>query len=190
PSSTLAISAKANVLKAAGHDVIILGFGEPDFNTHEYIIKGATQAMKDGYTKYTPTGCLPELKDAIIHKFQEDNNITYQPNEVIVTAGAKYALYAAFQALLNEGDEVIIPAPYWVSYPEQVKLAGGHPVFVEGVEENNFKITKDQLRQTITNKTKALVINSPSNPTGMIYSQEELKILGYICLKHNFVIIS
>lgn len=190
PSSTLAISAKANALKAAGHDVIGLGVGEPDFNTPEYILNGATQAMKAGYTKYTPTGGIPELKDAIIHKFQEDNHISYQPNEVIVTAGAKYALYAAFQALLNEGDEVIIPAPYWVSYPEHVKLAGGHPVFVEGLEENNFKITKDQLKNLITDKTKAFVINSPSNPTGMMYSEEELKVLGEVCLEHNIVIIS
>lgn len=190
PSSTLAISAKSNALKAAGHNVIGLGVGEPDFNTPEYIINGAVRAMENGYTKYTPTGGIPELKDAIIHKFKEDNNIIYSFNEVIVTTGAKYALYTAFQALLDEGDEVIIPAPYWVSYPEHVKLAGGHPVFVEGLEENNFKITKEQLENAITNKTKVLVINSPSNPTGMMYSEEELHILGKTCLDHNIVIIS
>lgn len=190
PSSTLAISAKANALKAAGHDVIGLGVGEPDFNTPDYIIAGATDAMQKGYTKYTPTGGIPELKEAIIQKFKEDNDINYNSNEVIVTTGAKYALYAAFQALLDKGDEVIIPSPYWVSYPEHVKLAGGNPVFVEGLEENNFKIKQEQLEKVITNKTKALVINSPSNPTGMMYSKEELKTLGEICLQHNIVIIS
>lgn len=153
PSSTLAISAKANALKAAGHDVIGLGVGEPDFNTPDYIIAGATDAMQKGYTKYTPTGGIPELKEAIIQKFKEDNDINYNSNEVIVTTGAKYALYAAFQALLDKGDEVIIPSPYWVSYPEHVKLAGGNPVFVEGLEENNFKIKQEQLEKVIDRKS-------------------------------------
>lgn len=146
--------------------------------------------MLDGNTKYTPTGGIPELKQVIIDKLKEDNDITYNPNEIIVTTGAKYALYAAFQSLLNVGDEVIIPSPYWVSYPEHVKVAGGTPVYIEGLEENDFKITKEQLESVITERTKALIINSPSNPTGMMYSKEELAILGEMCLQHNIVIIS
>ena len=190
PSSTLAISAKAKELKDSGHDVIGLGVGEPDFNTPTYIIEAAKKAMDKGLTKYTPSGGIPELKKAIIEKFKTDNHLTYEPNQIIVTTGAKYALYALFQVALNEGDEVIIPTPYWVSYPEHVKLAGGKPVYVEGLEENDFKITKDQLEKAITEKTKAIIINSPSNPTGMMYSKEELEQLGEVCLKHNILIIS
>lgn len=190
PSPTLAIAAKAKALKAEGHDVIGLGVGEPDFNTPDYIIQAAKQAMIDGNTKYTPTGGIPELKQVIIDKLKEDNDVTYNPNEIIVTTGAKYALYAACQSLLNVGDEVIIPSPYWVSYPEHVKVAGGTPVYVDGLEKNDFKITKEQLESVITERTKALIINSPSNPTGMMYSKEELAILGEVCLQHNIVIIS
>src|SRR5690625_6840893 len=138
--------------------------------------------MHNGMTKYTPSGGIPELKEAIINKFKEDNELTYSPDEIIVTTGAKHALYTLFQVLVNEGDEVIIPAPYWVSYPEQVKLAGGNPIIVEALEENNFKVTPEQLEKVITEKTKALVINSPSNPTGMMYDQEELAKLGEICV--------
>src|SRR5690606_12135404 len=190
PSSTLAISAKAKELRDQGHDVIGLGVGEPDFNTPDYIIKAAKEAMDQGMTKYTPAGGIIELKQAIIDKFKKDNKLEYQPNEIIVTAGAKYALFALFQVLLDENDEVIIPTPYWVSYPEHVKLAGGKPVFVEGLEKNNFKITKEQLEAAITPKTKAVIINSPSNPTGMMYSKEELQQLGEVCLQHNVQIIS
>ena len=190
PSSTLAISAKAKELKKQGHDVIGLGVGEPDFNTPEYIIKAAEQAMHNGMTKYTPSGGIPELKEAIINKFKEDNELSYSSDEIIVTTGAKHALYTLFQVLVNEGDEVVIPAPYWVSYPEQVKLAGGKPVIVEALEENNFKVTPEQLEKVITEKTKTLVINSPSNPTGMMYNQEELAKLGEICVKHNIFIVS
>lgn len=190
PSSTLAISAKAKELRDQGHDVIGLGVGEPDFNTPDYIIKAAKEAMDQGLTKYTPAGGIIELKQAIIDKFQKDNRLEYQPNEIIVTAGAKYALFALFQVLLDENDEVIIPTPYWVSYPEHVKLAGGKPVFVEGLEKNNFKITKEQLEAAISPKTKAVIINSPSNPTGMMYSKEELQQLGEVCLQHNVQIIS
>lgn len=190
PSSTLAISAKAKELRDQGHDVIGLGVGEPDFNTPDYIIKAAKEAMDQGLTKYTPAGGIIELKQAIIDKFKKDNRLEYQPNEIIVTAGAKYALFALFQVLLDENDEVIIPTPYWVSYPEHVKLAGGKPVFVEGLEKNNFKITKEQLEAAISPKTKAVIINSPSNPTGMMYSKEELQQLGEVCLQHNVQIIS
>lgn len=190
PSSTLEIQAKAKALRDAGHDVIGLGVGEPDFNTPQYILDAAQAAMDKGETKYTPSGGIVPLKDAIIEKLETDNDLSYTRNEVIVTTGAKYALYAAFQALLDEGDEVIIPTPYWVSYIEHVKLAGGIPVFVEGLEENNFKITVEQLESVITSKTKAIIINSPSNPTGMIYSKEELERLGEVCVKHNLAIIS
>ncbi|PHA03578.1 aspartate aminotransferase [Bacillus pseudomycoides] len=190
PSSTLEITAKAQALKAEGHDVIGLGAGEPDFNTPEHIIDAAYKAMLEGYTKYTPTGGLATLKQEIIKKFERDQGISYEPSQIIVCNGAKHALYTLFQVLLDEGDEVIIPTPYWVSYPEQVKLAGGKPVYVDGLEENNYKITPEQLRQVITEKTKAVIINSPSNPTGMIYSKEELQQLGQVCLEHNILIVS
>ncbi|ENQ3104647.1 L-aspartate aminotransferase apoenzyme [Bacillus sp. 491mf] len=190
PSSTLEITAKAQALKAEGHDVIGLGAGEPDFNTPEHIIEAAYKAMLEGYTKYTPTGGLAALKQEIIKKFERDQGISYEPSQIIVCNGAKHALYTLFQVLLDEGDEVIIPTPYWVSYPEQVKLAGGEPVYVDGLEENHYKITPEQLRQVITEKTKAVIINSPSNPTGMIYSKEELQQLGQVCLEHDILIVS
>jgi aspartate aminotransferase len=190
PSSTLEITAKAQELKSQGHDVIGLGAGEPDFNTPFHIINAAVKAMNEGYTKYTPTGGLQSLKQEIINKFQRDQNLTYQPSEIIVCSGAKHALYTLFQVILNPGDEVIIPTPYWVSYPEQVKLAEGNPVYIEGLESNSFKITPEQLRASITNRTKAMIINSPSNPTGMVYSAEELEQLGKICLEHGVLIIS
>jgi len=190
PSTTLAITAKAKSLKEEGHDVIGLGAGEPDFNTPQNIIDAAVKSMNEGHTKYTPAAGLPLLKKAIINKLQRDQELTYEPNQIIVTNGAKHGLYTLFQVLLDEGDEVIIPIPYWVSYPEQVKLADGVPVFVDGVEENEFKITPDQLKSAITPKTKAVIINSPSNPTGMIYTKEELLALGEVCLEHNILIIS
>jgi aspartate aminotransferase len=190
PSTTLAITAKAKELKAAGHDVIGLGAGEPDFNTPQHIIEAAVQAMNEGHTKYTPSGGLTNLKAEIVKKFQQDQNLHYEPSEIIVCVGAKHALYTLFQVILDEGDEVIIPTPYWVSYPEQVKLAGGVPVYVEGLEENHFKITPEQLKATITERTKAVIINSPSNPTGMIYTEDELKALGEVCLEHDLLIVS
>ena len=190
PSATLAITAKAKELKAAGHDVIGLGAGEPDFNTPEHIIEAAVRSMNEGHTKYTPSGGLAALKDSIRDKFKRDQGIEYSQSEVIVCTGAKHALYTLFQVLLDEGDEVIIPTPYWVSYPEQVKLAGGKPVFVEGLEENSFKISPEQLEKAVTEKTKAVIINSPSNPTGMMYTEEELKALGEVCLRQNILIVS
>ncbi|AST07019.1 aspartate aminotransferase [Anoxybacillus flavithermus] len=190
PSSTLAITAKAKELKAAGYDVIGLGAGEPDFNTPQHIMEAAVKAMYDGHTKYTPSGGLATLKQEIIKKFQQDQQLNYKPSEIIVCVGAKHALYTLFQVILDEGDEVIIPTPYWVSYPEQVKLAGGIPVYVEGLEENEFKITPEQLKQAITNRTKAVIINSPSNPTGVIYTKEELQALGEVCVAHDVLIVS
>ncbi|WP_046173693.1 pyridoxal phosphate-dependent aminotransferase [Domibacillus indicus] len=190
PSTTLAITAKAKEMKAQGIDVIGLGAGEPDFNTPGHIIEAAYESLKEGQTKYTPAGGLAELKKAIIEKFKQDQGITYKANEIIVTTGAKHALYNLFQVILNEGDEVIIPTPYWVSYPEQVKLADGVPVYVDGKESNDFKITPEQLEAAITDKTKAVIINSPSNPTGMLYSAEELKALGEIAVRRNIWIVS
>lgn len=190
PSTTLAITAKAKELKSQGLDVIGLGAGEPDFNTPQHIIDAAVASMNEGQTKYTPAAGLPALKKEIIKKFQQDQGIDYNPNEIIVGSGAKHVLYTLFQVILNDGDEVIIPTPYWVSYPEQVKLAGGVPVYVEGTEANEYKITPEQLKGAITEKTKAVIINSPSNPTGMLYSEEELLALGEVCLQNNILIVS
>ncbi|MGG1631323.1 pyridoxal phosphate-dependent aminotransferase [Rossellomorea sp. NRS-1567] len=190
PSTTLAITAKAKEMKSQGIDVIGLGAGEPDFNTPEHIINAAYASMTEGHTKYTPSGGMAKLKEAIIHKFETDQKLTYKPSEIIVTSGAKHALYTLFQVLLNENDEVIIPTPYWVSYPEQVKLAGGTPVIVEGKEKNEYKVTPQQLKETITSKTKAVILNTPSNPTGMLYSQEELQAIGEVCLENDILIVS
>ena len=190
PSSTLAITAKAKELKAQGVDVIGLGAGEPDFNTPQHILDAAVQSMQEGHTKYTPSAGLPALKKAIIGKFEKDQGLTFNPNEIIVANGAKHALYTLFQVLLNEGDEVIIPTPYWVSYPEQVKLAGGVPVYIDGAEQNQFKITPEQLIKSITKKTKAVIINSPGNPTGVLYTAEELLELGKVCIEEDVLIVS
>ncbi|SFF61514.1 aspartate aminotransferase [Halobacillus alkaliphilus] len=190
PSSTLAITAQAKALKAEGHDVIGLGAGEPDFNTPAHILDAAKRAMDEGLTKYTPAGGIPELKNAITAKLKRDQNLTYTNEQIIVTTGAKHALFTLFQVLLNKDDEVIVPAPYWVSYPEQIKLAEGKPVIVPADESNNFKITPEQLKASISERTKAIVINSPSNPTGMMYSEKELKALGQVCLDHDILIIS
>lgn len=190
PSTTLAITAKANELKAQGVNIIGLGAGEPDYNTPENIIEAAYRSMKDGHTKYTPAGGLPALKQAIIDKLQRDQQLTYKPNEVMVGIGAKHVLYTLFQVLLNEGDEVIIPIPYWVSYPEQVKLAEGVPVYIEATASQQYKITPQQLKEAITERTKAVIINSPSNPTGMIYSKEELQDLAEVCRESDILIVS
>lgn len=190
PSTTLAITAKAKEMKAAGIDVIGLGAGEPDYNTPENILEAAYQSMKDGKTKYTPAGGLPQLKDAIIDKLKRDQGLTYTRKEVLVGIGAKHVLYTLFQVLLNKGDEVIIPSPFWVSYPEQVKLAEGTPVFVEGTAAEQFKVSAKQIRDAITDQTKAIIINSPGNPTGMIYSKEELTAIAEVCREKDVWIIS
>jgi aspartate aminotransferase len=190
PSPTLAIDAKAKALKAQGVDVIGFGAGEPDFDTPANIKEAGKKAIDAGLTKYTPVGGTDELKDAIIAKMKKDHNLSYTRDEVSVACGAKHSLYNISQALIQEGDEVIIPAPYWVSYPDQVVLAGGTPVFIETDESTAFKITPAQLKKAITPRTKALIINSPSNPTGTSYTADELKAIAAVCLKHDFIIIS
>ncbi|MDR6224434.1 pyridoxal phosphate-dependent aminotransferase [Desmospora profundinema] len=190
PSKTIEVTAMAKSLRQQGHDVIGLGAGEPDFNTPEPILEAADRAMREGQTKYTPAGGVSELKDAIIAKFERDNGLTYSRDEVTVTVGAKHALYNLFQVTLDPGDEVIVPAPYWVSYIEQVKLAGGVPVVIESREENGFKVTVEQLKEAITDRTVAFLINSPSNPTGAMYTAEELQSLGEVCRENDLLIFS
>ena len=190
PSTTLAITAKAKELKEQGIDVIGLGAGEPDYNTPQNILDAALKSMNDGHTKYTPAGGLPALKKAVIGKLQKDQGLTYDSSEILIGIGAKHVLYTLFQVLLNEQEEVIIPIPYWVSYPEQVKLAGGTPVYVEGTAEQQYKISAQQIKQAITEKTRAIILNSPSNPTGMLYSEAELKEIAEVCKEADIWIIS
>lgn len=190
PSPTLSITAKVNELKRQGEDVLGLGAGEPDFNTPEHIIDAAVEAMNAGHTKYTASGGIVELKQAICDKLKNDNGLTYAPEQVMVSNGAKHALYNVFQAMIDPGEEVIVPIPYWVSYPEQVKLAGGNPIFIEGREENEFKITPSQLKAVITEKTRAIILNSPSNPTGSVYSSDELKALAQVCIQNDIFMVS
>ena len=187
PSPTIAVTTKAGELKAAGKDVIGLGAGEPDFDTPANISAAGIAAINEGKTKYTAVDGIPELKAAICAKFKRDNNLTYTPAQVTVGSGGKQTLYNALMATLNEGDEVIIPAPYWVSYPDMVLLAGGTPVAVEATMENGFKMTADQLETAITPNTKWLIFNSPSNPTGAGYSHDELKALTDVLLRHPHV---
>ena len=187
PSPTIAVTTKAQELKAAGRDVIGLGAGEPDFDTPQNIKDAAVTAIADGKTKYTAVDGIPELKEAICAKFARDNELTYTPSQVTVGTGGKQVIYNAFMATLNAGDEVIIPAPYWVSYPDMVKLGGGEPVFIEGVMEQGYKITADQLEAAITPNTKWFLFNSPSNPTGAGYSWSELKALTDVLLRHPHV---
>ncbi|MGB0853855.1 MAG: pyridoxal phosphate-dependent aminotransferase [Pikeienuella sp.] len=187
PSPTIAVSTKARELKAAGRDVISLGAGEPDFDTPENIREAAKAAIDAGHTRYTAPDGIPELKEAICAKLKRDNNLTYTPNQISVSTGGKQVLYNALVATLNPGDEVIIPAPYWVSYPDMVLLAGGEPVAVEGPLETGFKITAEQLEAAISPKTKWLIFNSPSNPTGAGYSWDELKELTDVLMRHPHV---
>lgn len=190
PSPTLAIDAKAKALKAQGVDIVGFGAGEPDFDTPSNIKDAAKKAIDAGFTKYTPVGGTDELKDAIIAKMKRDQGLDYGRDEISVACGAKHTLYNISQALVQEGDEVIIPGPYWVSYPDQVVLAGGTPVFIETDETTSFKITPAKLEAAITPRTRALILNSPCNPTGTTYTADELKALGQVCLKHDFLIIS
>ncbi len=187
PSPTIAVTTKAQELKAAGRDVIGLGAGEPDFDTPDNIKAAGIAAITAGKTKYTAVDGIPELKKAICAKFARDNDLVYTPDQVTVGSGGKQVIYNAFMATLNAGDEVIIPAPYWVSYPDMVLLAGGEPVFVEGALEAGFKITADQLEAAITLRTKWFLFNSPSNPTGAGYSWDELKALTDVLLRHPHV---
>ncbi|PRR80227.1 Aspartate aminotransferase [Clostridium liquoris] len=190
PSITLAITAKANEMKNNGIDVIGFGAGEPDFNTPENIQIAAIEAMKKGLTKYTPASGIKELKDAIVEKFKRENNLSYKPSQIIISTGAKQCLANAFSAILNPGDEVIIPTPYWVSYPELVKLADGVPVFVKTDENNSYKYDINELEKSINSKTKAIIINSPNNPTGSVCTKEELIRLADFAREHNLIIIS
>ena len=189
PSPTLAVSAKAAELKAAGHDIIGLGVGEPDFDTSEHVKDAAIKAIRDGKTKYTAVDGTVELKSAIIDKFQQENQLNYEPNQLLVSCGAKQSLYNLVQAVINPGDEVIVPAPYWVSYPDIAILGEGKPVFINASQQQNFKISPEQLEQAITSRTKLLLLNSPSNPTGVAYTEQELRALAGVLLKHPHVII-
>ncbi|EPY2301034.1 aspartate aminotransferase [Clostridium sporogenes] len=190
PSLTLEITAKAKKMKAEGIDVIGFGAGEPDFNTPENIQKAAMEAIKKGYTKYTAASGILELKQAIVDKFKKDNGLNYETSEIIVSNGAKQCLSNLFQAILNEEDEVLIAKPYWVSYPELIKLYGGVPVLVDTKEENHFKYEIKELENKVTGKTKAIIINSPNNPTGTVYSKEDLESLSIFAKKHDLLIIA
>lgn len=189
PSPTLAISAQAKRLRAQGVDVISFDVGEPDFDTPAAIKQAAMEALQKGFTKYTAAAGIDELRAAICRKLQEENHLSYEPHQIVVSCGAKHSLYNIFQAMLNPGDEVIIPAPYWVSYPDQVLLADGKPVFVTAPEEQGFKMTAAQLEEAITPRTRAVVINSPSNPTGAVYTPQELRELAEVVLRHRDVYV-
>lgn len=190
PSSTLAITAKAKELKAQGIDVVGFGAGEPDFNTPENICEAAIKAINEGFTKYTPASGINELKQAISDKFKKFNGIDYKPSQIVISNGGKHSLTNVFEAILNPGDEVIIPAPYWLSYPEIVKLAGGVPVFVRGEKAQGYKIDAAKLQAVTTEKTKAIVLNTPSNPTGMIYSESELREIADYAVKNDVYVVA
>jgi len=190
PSPTLAIDSRAKAMKASGIDVINFGVGEPDFDTPDNIKEAACRAIREGFTKYTPVGGIDPLKDAVIEKLQVDNGITYKREEIIVSCGAKHSLYNIAQALYGTGDEVIIPCPYWVSYPDQVLLNDARPVFVQTHEKDSFQLRTEALEASITSKTKALILNSPSNPTGMLYDRKTLEMIAELAVKHNFYVIS
>jgi aspartate aminotransferase len=190
PSPTLAITAKAKKMRKEGIDVISFGAGEPDFDTPANVKESAIAAIHEGFTKYTPASGIDELKVAVVQKLARDNGLQYAPEEVIISCGAKHSLFNICLCLFEEGDEVIIPAPYWVSYPEQIKLAGAHPVILETSESEGFQINPDLLSRLLTGKTKAVIINSPSNPTGVVYSREVLEKIAEIAVHHGIYIIS
>ncbi len=190
PSPTLAVTAKAAALRAEGKDILSFGAGEPDFDTPDHIKHAAIEAIEEGFTKYTPVGGIDELKKAIIEKLRNDNGLSYEMSQVVVSCGAKHTIYNLAQALFDKGDEVIIPAPYWVSYPDIVLLADATPVILETGETDQFKVTPDALEQAITGKTRAVILNSPSNPTGAAYTDEELKALADVIKKHSITVIS
>lgn len=190
PSPTLSIDAKFKQMKADGLNVVGFGAGEPDFDTPQHIKDAAIKAINDGMTKYTPASGIIELKKAVCKKLKEDNNLDFDASQIVISNGAKHSLMNVFGAVLNPGDEVIIPAPYWVSYPEMVKLNDGVPVVIYSDESTHFKITAEQIEEKITDKTRAIVLNSPSNPTGMVYTKEELKKIAAVCVKHSIYIVS
>jgi len=189
-SLTLAISAKANKLKAAGEDVVSFGAGEPDFDTPEYICEAAREALEVGFTRYTAASGYEDLKNAIKDKLKRDNNLEYDTDQIIVSNGAKHSLFNTFQAILNPGDEVIIPVPYWLTYPETVKMGGGTPVYLETKEEEDFKINIDKFKNMINENTKALILNSPSNPTGSIYNKEELEEIAAVAVENEIIVVA
>ena len=189
-SVTLAITAKAKEMKESGIDVISFGAGEPDFNTPQNIINAAIKAMEDGNTKYTNVNGILPLREAICKKFKDDNGLIYNPSQIVVSTGAKQSLANAFLAILNPGDEVIVPNPYWVSYPELIGLADGKAVFVESNETSSYKFTKENLEKAVTEKTKAIILNTPNTPTGTIYSKEELMEIAEFAKKYNLIIVS
>jgi aspartate aminotransferase len=189
PSMTLGISARAKELRARGVNVVNLSAGEPDFDTPENIKEAAKRAIDSGFTKYTATGGIPELKKAICEKLRRDNGLNYDPDEVLVSCGAKHSIFNILLAMCNDGDEVIIPSPYWTSYPEMVKIAGGKPVFVE-TRETGFKLTPEGLRSAISRRTKLVIVNTPCNPTGVVYTGDELRALGEVIAEHGIYCIS
>ena len=189
-STTLAIDSKFKAMKAEGLDVVGFGAGEPDFDTPDYIKKAAIEAINAGKTRYTPAAGTMEVRKAVAEKFSRENGLSYEPTQIVVSNGAKHSLVNAFMAILNPSDEVIIPAPFWVSYPEMVKLADGVPVVVASTEEDDFKVTVAALEKALTPKTRALVLNSPSNPTGMVYTEEELKAIADFAVKNDIYVIS
>lgn len=190
PSSTLAITAKAKELRAQGIDVVGFGAGEPDFATPKNICDAAIAAINDGFTKYTPASGINELKDAICRKFKSFNGLDYTPEQIVISNGGKHSLTNIFTALINPGDEVIIPAPFWLSYPEIVKLAGGVPVIITTTKEQNFKLTAEALEKAITDKTKAVVINTPNNPTGMLYTEDELRAIAKVVVERDIYVVA
>jgi aspartate aminotransferase len=189
-SPTMAISAKAKELRAKGINVISFSAGEPDFDTPEHIKEAGVKAIEEGFTKYTPPAGIQELREAVAEKFRVENNIDYEPSQIVITDGAKQALFSLFLSVIDPEDEVIIPVPYWVTYPEQVKLADGKPVFVETKEENDFKITVEELERATSDKTKALILCSPSNPTGSVYRKDELEKIAEFCVENQILIVS
>lgn len=190
PSLTLAIDSKAKQMKAEGQDVVGFGAGEPDFDTPQHIKDAAIKALNEGFTKYTPASGTPELRQAIADKFKRDNGLNYKASQVIVSCGGKHSCYNVIIATCEEGDEVIIPAPYWLSYPEMVKLASAKPVILETSDRTEFKVTPEMLRQAITPRTRLFILNSPSNPTGSVYTPEEIKALGDVCVEKGVLIMS
>ena len=190
PSLTLAIDSKAKQMKAEGQDVVGFGAGEPDFDTPQHIKDAAAKALADGFTKYTPASGIPELRKAIAEKHQRENGLAYKPSQIIVSCGGKHSCYNVIMATCEPGDEVVIPAPYWLSYPEMVKLAGAKPVIVETSDKTEFKVTPAQLRAAITPRTRLFILNSPSNPTGSVYTPEEIKALGDVCVEKGVLIMS
>lgn len=190
PSLTLAISAKAKAMKQAGEPVVSFGVGEPDFNTPDHIIAAAKTALDNGQTKYTPSSGLLPLRKAICEKFQKDNGLSYEPSQIIVSNGAKHSIFNACYAILEEGDEVIIPAPYWLTYPEVVKVCGGVPVYIDCKKENKFKFSAEDLKAAITPKTKMLIFNSPSNPTGAVYTEEEVRAIAKVCEEAEIFVLA